>query len=251
MASAVGEYMTASLLHKNTTVNMSHKDYKTALIAAAAEFEDLKKLRIRGKPVDYKSRYLSGLGELQDWVESEYDVTFKEWVLGMVPIADNHATTQQVVHVIRQRQGLELKNLMGGGAEFFNLDLTGRQHFPFCQVTPMNQVAHPDSLDTRRTLCGPYKVLDAPAPATVAATVPVTTASITDLVTALATKDDKQEQEKLKLGLVRTNGVYMGGTTDMTTGIIHLWQCLSRLQALLNIVRRKQRRKRLLVLASW
>ena len=163
---------------------------------------------------------LASSQEIQDWIESEYDTTFKEWVLGMVSIADNHATIQQVLHAIHQGQGIELKDFMGGAAVFDKLDLIGRQHFPFCQVTPMNQIAHADSLAARRTLCGPYKFLDAPAPALVAAAAPVTNASITDLVTALATKDDKREQEKLKLGLARTNGVYMAGIADMTSGII-------------------------------
>ena len=32
--------------------------------------------------------------DLQDWVKPEYDMTFKEWVLGILSIADNHATIQ-------------------------------------------------------------------------------------------------------------------------------------------------------------
>ena len=165
---------------------------------------------------------LASSQETQDLIESEYDTTFKEWVLGMVSIADNHATIQQVLHAIHQGQGIELKDFMGGAAVFGKLDLIGRQHFPFCQVTPMNQVAHADSLAARKNLCGPYKLLNAPtpAPALAAAAAPVTNASITDLVTALATKDDKREKEKLKLGLSRTNGVYIAGTADMTSGII-------------------------------
>ena len=70
------------------------------------------------------------------------------------------------------------------------------------------------------TLCSPYKVLDILVPVLAAAEAPVTNVSIMDLVTALATKDDKYEQEKLKLGLARTNRVCMGETADMTTGII-------------------------------
>ena len=46
--------------------------------------------------------------------------------------------------------------------EFDKLDLIGRQHFPLMQVTPMNQVAHGDTLKLRRDLCGPYKLMTAP-----------------------------------------------------------------------------------------
>ena len=35
---------------------------------------------------------LTSSRELQDWVELEYNLTFKEWALRMVSIADNHAT---------------------------------------------------------------------------------------------------------------------------------------------------------------
>ena len=58
-ASAAEEFKTASLRRKNTIVNMSSKEYETALVAAAAEFDDLMKLRIRGKPVTYESSYFS------------------------------------------------------------------------------------------------------------------------------------------------------------------------------------------------
>ena len=160
--------------------------------------------------------------ETQDWVESEYNVQTKEWVMTMVSVTDNFATIQQVLHAIDGLAASTLKEYMGGGAEFDNLDLIGRNQFPTCQITPMNQVAHAESLTKRRLLCGPYKELDVPAPATVHARVPVAGggASIEDLVTALSTKDDKREQEKLKLGLARTNGVNMGGVGDMKTGAI-------------------------------
>ena len=58
--SVVEEFNTASLLRKNTMVNMSKEEYETALAAAAAEFDDLRKLRVRSKPIDSKSRYFSG-----------------------------------------------------------------------------------------------------------------------------------------------------------------------------------------------
>ena len=74
---------------------------------------------------------LASSQELQDWTESEYDSTFKEWVLGMVSIADNHTTIQQDLHAIHQRQGLELKKIMGGGADFNKLDLVWTSAFPF------------------------------------------------------------------------------------------------------------------------
>ena len=60
MASAAEEFNTASLLPMNTTVNMLKEEYETALAAAAAEFYDLRKLRVRSKPIDSKSRYFSG-----------------------------------------------------------------------------------------------------------------------------------------------------------------------------------------------
>ena len=41
-ASSAEEFTTASLLRKNTTDNMSKEDFETDLMAAAAEFDDLK-----------------------------------------------------------------------------------------------------------------------------------------------------------------------------------------------------------------
>ena len=47
------------MLRKNTTVNMSKIEYEEALVSACAQLDDLMMLRIRGKPVETKSRYFS------------------------------------------------------------------------------------------------------------------------------------------------------------------------------------------------
>ena len=65
----------------------------------------------------------------------------------MVSVGENHATIQEVLHAIDAAEGLDLKGFMGNGDAFDKFDLIGRQHFPYCQVTPTNQVAHPDRMD--------------------------------------------------------------------------------------------------------
>ena len=69
--------------------------------------------------------------ELQDWVESEYDLTFKEWVLGMVSFADNHAIIQQVLDAIHQMQGLELEKCHGQWRIFQQVGSHWASAFPF------------------------------------------------------------------------------------------------------------------------
>jgi len=176
-----------------------------------------------GVSFGYGKAHVEGLAsdrEIQDWVASEYGETFSEWMKAMVSAADNHATIQQVLHAIGLADGVTLKTFMGDGPEFDALDLIGRQLYPCCQVTPLNQVAHPARLTARRAICGPYEVVEAPAPVLATAAATGSATSIDDLVVALSSKEDKRDQDRLKLGLSRTNGVFIGGLADMKTGII-------------------------------
>ena len=100
---------------------------------------------------------LASSREIQDWVEADYGLPAKQWVQTMVTVTDNYATIQQVLHAIDGLAGSTLKDFMGAGDDFDKLAFISRAHFPTCQVTPLNQVAHPASLAARRVLCGPYK----------------------------------------------------------------------------------------------
>ena len=87
-----------------------------------------------GVNFSYIKAHVEGLAsscELQDWVESEYDLTFKEWVLGMVSFADNHAIIQQVLDAIHQMQGLELKKCHGQWRIFQQVGSHWASAFPF------------------------------------------------------------------------------------------------------------------------
>ena len=98
--------------------------------------------------------------ETQDWVASEYGEPHRDWLLDLVRLADNHATVQQVLHAIQASNNVTLKSLMGNGREFEALDLVHLGQHPFSYVTPLNDIAHADALESCRIFCGPYKTVE-------------------------------------------------------------------------------------------
>ena len=70
----------------------------------------------------------------------------------------------------------------------------------------------------RRALLGPYKSATAPAPPALLNPQPNNAQTLIDFVAAIATKEDRREVEKMKIGVARSAGLFMSGTLNEKTG---------------------------------
>ena len=84
----------------------------------------------------------------------------------------------------------------------------------------MMQTTHPDSVNARRTLLGPYKLVAAPVSPKNLPPQRQDVQTLIDVVGAITTKEDRRKVEKIKTGVARNAGVFILDTWNQKTGKI-------------------------------
>ena len=169
-------------------------------------------------PIGYGKKWIEGIASdpgVQDEVEEEYGPEYKEWVRAVVSALDNQAAIADVYKRVKDA---------GAFAEHLGDKVTEDQlHLdePAVAISVFTRTLQPDDYEERRQLLGPYGAdASAAAPAPAVSTTSLSEAAVTKLATAMTTKDDRREAEKLHDGLVSTKAFFIAGTIDVKEGEI-------------------------------
>ncbi len=197
----------------------SHRDKKltTALLdgAMAGTSVTLFALPI-AVPIRYGAAWIEGFANdpgVQDQLEHEYGSHYKAWAKAVVSALDNQEAIAGVFQRVKDAGALATH--LGSEIEEAEIHLGD----PSVPISVLTKTLHPQTFEERRQFLGPYKTA-AVTPPTAPAGGTLTQTAVDKLATAMTTKEDRREAEKLRDGLVSTKAVFMAGVLDKKKGEI-------------------------------
>ena len=169
-------------------------------------------------PIGYGKKWIEGFAsdpEVQDQVEEEYGTEYKEWVRAVVSALDHQAEIAAVYKRVMDAEALSVH--LGDKVTEADLHLD----LPTVNISFFTRTLHPEDYEERRQLLGPYETApDAAAPAAAASGTNLSETAVNKLATAMTTKEDRREAEKLKDGIVSTKAFFIAGVLDVKEGEI-------------------------------
>ena len=168
-------------------------------------------------PIGFGKQWIEGLASdpgVQDQIEQEYGVEYKNWLRALVSALDNQNDIAAVYQRVKAANAVT--EHLGNRIEEAQLHLGE----PIVSITFLTKTLHATEYEERRQFLGPYKTA-AIAPASAAAGGGTLTQTAVDkLATAMTTKEERREAEKLQDGLVSTRAFFLAGVIDIKKGEI-------------------------------